>query len=159
VDRTRRETALLRLVDRLRAATGRTVTLTLTVGPLTGAVESVGPDWLLLADPAGPPGGAETLVPLARVVSVAGLGASSQAPGSEGEVTARLDLRYALRALARNRAYVIVRLVDDRTLNGTVDRVGADFVEITVRPEGMRREASPPVHLVPLSALAVIRAG
>lgn len=151
-DRTRRETALLRLVDRLRAAVGREVTVTVSgAGPLRGRVASVGPDWLLLAGPG------ETLVPLGPVVSVSGLGPWSAAPGSEGEVTARLDLRYALRALARDRARVVATLSDDRVIAGTVDRVGADFVEVTSRPEGTNRQADADVHVVPLSALVVVR--
>src|SRR5690348_11365246 len=82
-DRTRRELALVRLVDRLRPVVGQPVKLRVTgAGGLEGHLIGVGPDWLLL----GELGGREALVALAAVLSVGGLTAQSASAGSEGKV-------------------------------------------------------------------------
>ena len=77
-DRARREAALLGLIDRARAATGHPVQVRVAgAGPVEGVLAEVGSQWLLLAET----GGREVLVPLAAVVSLAGLRAWSEAPG------------------------------------------------------------------------------
>ncbi|MBD0293321.1 MAG: hypothetical protein ICV70_07080 [Jiangellaceae bacterium] len=127
-DRTRRELARVRLVDRLRAAVGRHLVFRVTgFGSVTAVVEAVGPDWVLLTDQPG----TRALVPLAAVVTVAQLGAAAAVPGSEGAVAARLDLGYVLRGIARDRAVVTVTTNDGVHLTGTVDRVGLDFFDVT----------------------------
>lgn len=155
-DRTRREVALLGLVDRLGTTVGHRVAVSLP-GPdtVTGVLREVGPDWLLLGD--ADPG--EALVPLAAVTAVAGLGPLAAPPGSAGRVGARLDLRYALRRLARDRAPVDVRVSDGSVLHGTCDRVGKDFLELAEHPPGEARRPSAVrrVSAVPLTALVLVR--
>jgi hypothetical protein len=151
-DRTRREVALVSLVDRLRAAIGAQVTLGVPhLGSVHGQVSGVGPDWLLLTESPS----RDVLVPLAAAITVGGLGPNADPPG--GEVAARLGLRYALRLLARDRAAVVITLSDGRALTGTLDRVGADFVDVAEHSgEGARREATR-ATTVAFSAIVLIR--
>jgi hypothetical protein len=155
-DRSRTEFGLLRLVDRLRGSGGRPIRCEVLGGEVvTGLIRDVGPDWVLLGEPSG----AESLVPLDRVAAISGLGPHSAAPGSEGRVGARLDLRYALRRLARERARLTVVLADGTGFAGTLDRVGADFVEVAEHPAGEPRRGRDvrQTRTVPLRALAVLR--
>jgi hypothetical protein len=155
-DRTRRETGLLRVLDRLQASAGHPVGVsTWGGGTVRGTLLDSGPDWLLLAET----GLREVLVPTAAVLGVSGLGARSAVPGSEGEVGRRLDLRWALRGLARDRAGLSVVLRDGSTLTGTLDRVGADHVDVAEHPPGEARRATAvrQVRLVPLTAVALLR--
>jgi hypothetical protein len=155
-DRSRREVASLRLVDRLNAVVGSPVALrVLGAGAVEGTLTAIGPDWLLLAES----GGRESLVAAAAVVAVGGLAAQSDAPHSQGTVAARLGLTYALRVIVRDRAAVSLTLIDGSTSSGTLDRVGADFVEVAEHPQGepRRRTAVRAVRAYPLAAVAVVR--
>lgn len=157
-DRTRREAALLRLVDRARAAAGHSVVVrVLGAGPVEGVLADVGAQWLLVAES----GGRDVLVPFAAVVSLAGLHAFSAAPGSGGQVFARLGLGSALRGIARDRLPVQVVLTDGSAVTGTVDRVGADFLEMTEHPVGepRRRGSTDGVRTVPFAGIAMLRSG
>jgi hypothetical protein len=155
-DRTRSEAGRLRLTDRLRAVIGHQMTLELHGGQsVTAVLREVGPDWVLLAEPPA----RELLVPLAAVCVVRGLGALSSHPGSEGAVAARLDLRYALRRLARDRAAVVVVLAGGGTLHGTCDRVGVDFLELAEHAHGepRRMAAVRRVSAVPVGGIVLVR--
>jgi hypothetical protein len=155
-DRTRREFALIRLVDRLRPARGHGVNVRiLGLGAVEGDLAAVGADWVLLAEA----GGREALVPSSAIVSIAGLSAVSAAPHSEGEVAARLGLGVVLRAVARDRSPVTIGYVDGATSSGTIDRVGADFVEVAEHPaaEARRPATVRAVRTIPFAGLAVVR--
>ncbi len=156
-DRTRREFSSLRLVDRLRPAVGHPLRVELPAGlVVAGRLVDVGADWILVAEQAG-----SALVPLSHIVSLLGLGAGSAVPGSEGRVTAALDVRHALRRLARDRAPVVLTTVDGGSCFGTLDRVGADFVEIAQHPVGEPRRVAA-VHgmrAVPVAAVILVRSG
>jgi hypothetical protein len=157
-ERSRRELALVRLVDRLRPAVGQSLSVRVRGGGAAeGQLLAVGPDWLLLAEP----GGREALVAMAAVVSIGGLAAQSAAGGSEGEVAARLTLAFALRGIVRDRSAVILTYVDGSGATGTLDRVGLDFAEIAEHPPGeaRRRSMVRSVRTVPFWALAVVRRG
>jgi hypothetical protein len=81
--------------------------------------------------------------------------------GGAGAVSGKLDLRHALRGLARGRLPVAAVLRDATTLHGTLDRVGADFVEVALHAPGeaRRQPAVSAVRTVPLTALSVVRSG
>lgn len=155
-DRTRREAARLRLTDRLAGAVGGEVTVDIWgAGAVRGRLTCAGVDWLLVEEPTG----AEVLVPEEAVTSVRGLTAWSQSPGSQGVVLGKLDLRYALRGVARNRAALSVVLRDGAVLTGTIDRVGLDFLEIAEHPMGepRRPKAVQDSRAVRLGAVALLR--
>ncbi|MBK5307456.1 MAG: hypothetical protein JJD92_12275 [Frankiaceae bacterium] len=155
-DRTRRELGLLRLADRLREGEGHPLAVTVWgAGAVHGRLVDAGIDWLLIEET----GVREVLVPLGSVLGISGIGARAAVPGSEGEVGRRLDLRWALRGLARDRAGVTVVLRDGSAVTGTLDRVGADHVDIAEHPAGEPRRAGAvrQVRLIPLTALALLR--
>jgi hypothetical protein len=104
-------------------------------------------------------GAREVLVPLAAVLGVTGLGAATEAPGSEGEVGRRLDLRWALRGLVRSRSGVTLVLRDGSAVTGTLDRVGADHVDLAEHAHGEARRSTEvrQVRLVPLAAITLLR--
>lgn len=155
-ERSRAEAAQVRLADRLRAARGVTLSLRVAgVGDVAGRCAAAGPDWLVVEEPSG----AEVLVPLPALLAVTGLGPwSAPAPGV---VAQRLDFGYALGEISRRRTPVVLRLRDGSSLPGTVDRVGADFVDVAVHPvdEPRRSDAVQQVRTVPVGSITLLRAG
>lgn len=155
-DRTRREVAALRLVDRLEPGVGHPVRLQVAgCGQVAGTLVDVRPQWLLVDEAPG----REALVRLDAVLGVSGLGARSSAPGRDGTVAARLGLAYALRGIARDRLPVTLWLADGSIVAGTLDRVGEDFVELAEHAVGEPRRPAgvAGVRAVPFAALAVVR--
>jgi hypothetical protein len=154
--RARAEIGTVALSDRLRGAVGAPLVLDVRgPGRLGGVLLDVGPDWLLLADELG----REVVVAGTAVRAVGGLVRRTAAPQEPGPVRAALDLRRALRGLARDRAAVQVVLDDGAVLAGTVDRVGADYVELAEHPVDAprRAEAVRGVRAVVISAIALVR--
>jgi hypothetical protein len=139
---------------RLQAALGAPVQLRCTGGAqLRGRVGRVGPDWTLIDD-----GGREALVALAAVLGVAGLSRYADVEETS-PVASKLSLRSALRGVARDRSVVRIRLIGaDAALDGTIDRVGADFVDLAEHAAGepRRRGEVRGTVLVPVSAIAVV---
>ncbi len=153
-DRSRREAALALLVDRLLPAVGQQVVVhVLGQTMLRGRLLDAGRDWLLLDEH-----GAEVLVALSAVTGVNGIVDRARAPESTGLAT-RLDLRWALRGLARSRTGVVLVLIDGAQVTGTLDRVGADHLDLAEHGRGEVRRAAAvrQIRLVPLSALTSVR--
>jgi hypothetical protein len=154
--RVRAEHGRIRLADRLRGARGSEVSLRCTgVGDLAGRLVDVGVDWVLLTQT----GERDLLVAMRAVTAVAGLTAVTAPAEEVGAVDRHLDLRRALRGLARDRAAVQCLLVDGGVLTGTVDRVGADFVELAEHPldQPRRRGAVTGVRAVALAGVVAVR--
>ncbi len=162
-DRERVAAGGISTVERLGGAVGRPLRVRTTVGlAVTGTLVNLGPDWLLVGEGTG----REALLALRAVTTVEGLGVAT-GPAVEG-VALRLNLRYALRGIARDRSPVAVVVgggVGEPTslhteITGTMDRIGADFVEVALHaPWEARRAASVrSVVLVPLSAVVLVRA-
>lgn len=157
-DRTRSEVGRLHLVDRLGGAVGSQVRLS-CVGALmlTGHLARLYPEWLLLAEG----GGREAVVALPRLLAVGDLGPLSAAPGMMPVVNSRFSLALALRGIARDRSAVRLHLVDGSVLDGTLDRVGADFVELAEHPvgEARRRSAVRQQWIVATASVVALRRG
>jgi hypothetical protein len=113
----------------------------------------VGSQWLLIDEAPG----REAMVPLAGVQSVSGVGLRSSP--DHGQVFARLGLGIVLRGIVRDRRPVDLVLFDGTCLVGTLDRVGADFVELAEHfAEEPRRPGNvAAVRLVATSAIATVR--
>jgi hypothetical protein len=154
-DRTRRELARLRLVDRLRPSIGNQISVT-CLGALdfVGRLADVGADWILVDAE-----NREVLIPLAGVTSVTVSGRRASEPGSEGVVAGRLTLAYALRGLARDRSQVQCFLPGGTAVLGRLDRVGADFVEIKYAQEEERGRSAVAERwrVTPIAALIAVR--
>jgi hypothetical protein len=156
-ERARREAALLGLLDRLRPAVGTVITVHLPRPVLLRArLLDCGADWLLLEEQ----GGREALVPLRAVLGVTGAGRTAVVAATSA-VAKRLDLRWALRGIARSRTGVSLGLTDGTLLHGTLDRVGTDHLDLAEHALGEARRAAAvrQVRLVPLHALVQVSSG
>ncbi|MBB3086088.1 hypothetical protein [Geodermatophilus sabuli] len=154
--RRRAELGAVRFAERVAGSAGMRIAVRCRgAGDVAGTLADVGSDWLLLVDD----GRREVLVALAAVRSVAGLGRATALPEPERAVRGRLDLRRALRGLARDRAVVQVVLDDGSVYGGTVDGVGADYVELAEHDVDQPRRAGAVrgVRAVVLPAVAVVR--
>jgi hypothetical protein len=155
-ERTQYELGRLRLVDRLGGGIGGRIAVTVAgAGTVDGVLVEVGADWLLVRERTG----RDALVASAAVSTVGGLSARTREPDRGGPRLGRLALRHALRGLARDRDAVLVTLRDGGTVAGTIDTVGADFVEVAEHPPGEWRRASRvrAVRVVAIDALAAVR--
>jgi hypothetical protein len=153
-DRIRGEVAQVTLMNRLRAQLSRQVTVSIQgLGDVTGQLERTGADWILLQAPD------EVIVPLAAVMVLRDLPPDAVSPQSSGPVASGLRLTSVLRAAARDRSVVVVTRLDGRSLTGTPDRVGADFVDLALHDpsESPRRAEVRSRATVRLAAIACIR--
>jgi hypothetical protein len=75
-----------------------------------------------------------------------------------GPSAARLDLRWLLGRLARDRGHLRLHRVGGGAVDGTIDRVGADHVELAVHDADVPRRRSEILEhrVVPLAALVRI---
>ncbi len=152
----RAELSRVAMVDRLLPSVGTTVAVR-TAGDVRvlGVVARVGPTWLLVDEGSG----REAVIALAHVLTVSGLGRLSAAPDARSRVGSRLGLASVLRAVARDRSGVRLHLSDGSAVEGTVDRVGADHLEVAAHGIGelRRRTEVREVNVVPFTALSVLR--
>ena len=156
-DRSRREVARLHLADRAELAAGAQLSASVSgAGVVAGRLLRSGPGWWLLAAEGG-----EALICTDAVGWVSGLPALAAEPDTASQVDRRLGLGYVLRAVARDRAGVTVVLQDGSAVTGTIDRVGADFVDLAEHAPGeWRRPGSVRgARTLPFSAMAVVRSG
>ncbi|MDN4174981.1 hypothetical protein QWY28_18605 [Nocardioides sp. SOB77] len=144
-DRSRAEYQQVTLASRLVASLDRELVLEVRgAGTTAGVLERVGTGWCHLRGP-----GQDWVVHLPAVTAV-----HDAAPRSVPEVawpaTARLGLGSALRRLADAGERCVVRTVEGATHDGTLARVGADFVEVRTGDAGR-------VVLVAFTGLAAVQ--
>ena len=154
-DRSRREVARLHLADRAAAATGASLAAGVAgAGTVAGRLVRCGPGWWLLDDE-----GAEVVVFTDAVGWVSGLPALAVDPDTAPAVARRLGLSYLVRGIARDRSGVAVVLRDGSILPGTIDRAGADFVDLAEHAPGepRRPRSVRGARTIPFAAIAVIR--
>lgn len=127
---------------------------------LHARVSGMGADWAAL-EPAEGRSGA-LIVPLSAVVSIGMThpdllrSARAVAPSSLRE---RMTLGFALRDLMRRRVGVRLHLAGGRSLAGTIDRAGADHLDLALHEPGAPRRAQEVsgYRLVPFEAILWLR--
>lgn len=153
-ERARAEIGTLTLAARLRGSVGERVLARLSGDvTLSGRVVRTGPGWTLLEEEAD----REAVLAHAHICVVRGLARHSRV--TAGIVESRLGLRSVLRGIARDRSAVRIHLPAGLSLDATIDRVGADYLEVAAHPasEPRRRAEVRGVELVPLSAVVAVR--
>lgn len=141
-DRSRAEYQQVTLASRLMATVGSEATLGVHgVGPVTGTVERVAEEWILLSS-----GDQDWVVNLDAVGTVEGASVRSVPEVAWSPLT-RLGLGSALRRIAEAGERCLLHLRDGSRHEGTLRRVGGDFCELV---EGEERR----MILVAFSCLA-----
>jgi hypothetical protein len=156
--RARSEIGAVTLAARFAGSTGAELRLRCRgAGRVTGELADVGQDWLLLVDERG----AESVVATRAVTSVTGLGRRTADEEDHDGPRVQFGLRLVLRAMARDRSAISLTTDDGVVLTGTIDRVGADFVELAEHAvdEPRRAGAVRAVHAVALASVAVVTRG
>lgn len=128
---------------------------------LRASVTGVGADWVALAPSEG---GGAVVVPFSSIAAIgmphADLLRTARPAPARSPLTDRLTFGFVLRDLVRRRAGVVVHLVSGRVLTGTIDRAGADHLDLALHEPGAprRADAVSGYRLVPFAAVAWIRA-
>ena len=129
---------------------------------LRATVSGVGADWVALA-PAEGTGGA-VLVPFPAIFAIgmphADLLRTARPAPARSPMADRLTFGFVLRDFVRRRTGVAVHLVSGRALTGTIDRAGADHLDLALHDPGSprRSDAVSGYRVVPFAAVAWIRA-
>jgi hypothetical protein len=155
-DRTRTEVARVHLIDRLRHAVGAQLDISVDgAGTVRGTLARVGQGWLLVVVAAQP----ELVIASAAILAVRGLSIAAVDPTAIDAVASRLDFAHIMRAVARDRGAVTVSLRDRSSYVGTIDRVGADFVDLAEHPSDEPRRAGHVTarRTLPFAGIAVVR--
>lgn len=150
----------LTLRERLQESIGAEVTVDVAAGdPIRGRLTGVGADWVGL-DRADGPGAA--VVPFAAASSVVlaepDLLRSARPAGRGSALSERMTLGFVLRDLARRRVPVHIVVAGGKTWAGTIDRAGADHLDLALHDaaEPRRPSAVTGHRMVAYSALRVL---
>lgn len=128
-------------------------------------MRALGADWIAAAAEDEPPGLARSIriVPLRALRSVgvdhglllASLDAETDAPS----LRERMTLGFVLRDLARRRAPVRLLTLDGFDLHGTIDRAGADHLDLAMHDPGQARVAGAvrEFRIIPFDAVTSVQ--
>ena len=128
---------------------------------LAGDVTGAGADWVAVQPSAGRAGA--VVVPFPSIVCIAmphpDLLRSARPAPARSALAERLTLGFVLRDLVRRRASVAVHLASGRALTGTIDRAGADHLDLALHEPGSPRRADAVTghRILPFAAIAWIR--
>ncbi len=130
---------------------------------LTGRIAAVGMDWVAM-DAATRRSGV-LVVPLSALRTIATShtdllrSARPAASDSRASLTQRMGLGFVLRDAARRRVPVTAQLLGGRGLAGTIDRAGADHLDLALHEHGAPRRATEVTghRMVPFAAIASVR--
>ncbi|MDE0547288.1 hypothetical protein [Microbacterium sp. C7(2022)] len=127
---------------------------------IQAAATAVGVDWAAL----DPPGPGEMLVPLASIEGVgmphADILRSARPAPERSALAERMTFGFVLRGLVRRRVGVAVQLRRGGSpLTGTIDRAGADHLDIALHDAGAPRRSGhvTAFRVIPFSAIAWVR--
>jgi hypothetical protein len=147
-DRSRAEYRQVTLASRLMATVEQPVTLDiLGVGAVSGVLVRVAGDWCLLSGGAAA-AAPDWIVPLAAVSRVSGASERSVPEVAWSPLT-KLSLGSALRRVSESGERCVLHLVDGSRHDGTLRRVGRDFVELV--------DAGDRLTLVPFAVLGAVQ--
>ncbi|WP_166741631.1 hypothetical protein [Cumulibacter soli] len=136
-ERSRAEIGRVTLAARLRAAESVRVTIELEgVHRCVGELVGVGPGWVVLED-----GPTQWLVATRYVSWVDDLPpyVAPDQVGAAKRVYDSLGMRHVLRGIAADRAAVRIGIGAADAIGGTIDRVGANFLDLALHPDGEPR--------------------
>lgn len=149
--------AKIALIDRIRTLRGTPLRIGLASGEaLPVVLRDVGADWLA-AEPASEH--RLVIVPIAAVsaldVDLGQILQSLEPAEPTGLIRSRMTLGFVLRDLARRRASVRLT-TGTQALHGTVDRAGADHLDLALHEDGEPRRASAVqgLRIIPFAALS-----
>jgi hypothetical protein len=126
---------------------------------LSGEVTGVGADWVALE-------GGRTGALVLPFASIAAIGMphadvlrSARPAAGRSLLADRMTLGFVVRDLVRRRVGVTIHLTHGRMLAGTIDRAGADHLDLALHEPGSPRRASEVTghRIVPFGAVAWIR--
>lgn len=129
-------------------------------GAIHGRVAGVGADWVTIERDGL---GDVALVPIGSLVTIAAGHADllrSARPAVPASLSSeRMSLGFVLRDLVRRRAPVTVHTRTGRSLDGTIDRAGADHLDLALHDAGEPRRSSAVtgLRMVPFAAVAWVR--
>jgi hypothetical protein len=127
---------------------------------LRASVSGAGADWVALAEERG----GAVIAPFHAILAVAAthtdLLRTARPLPPRSPLSDRLTFGFVLRDLVRRRAGVAVHLASGRSLTGTIDRAGADHLDLALHEPGAPRRSGAVVgyRIVPFAAVAWIRA-
>jgi len=139
------EWAGISLLDRLRAACGRRIAVTVTDGvTVDGLVVEVGATWLLMSSPT-----VDTVIALAELVSLTGVGS----PTPDAIATRLLGPGTVWREWARGQRRARWALKDGRLTTGSVWRVGSDALDLVQHPLDRVARAADQRVVIPFTSI------